>query len=254
MRAVPVFERGERARASDFAALAAAVRELLERHGLAHVVYTRQPARVYFAVAGSCVARGGAEGGAEGLVVEWLWQCGEQVQLLPGGRVGQLDEALVLAGSRGGYTGLHGELALRRHGHGMLFELEATGVEYQAAAWLRGDVAEDGSVDEELLHGAGLAGCVASAANVRGQVQRGWQMWVQPQYPALVYRSLGGDVQGYGSLALLPCAECVQVVGSVSGGYYPGDDYMADFVRVYHCWTARLDVYGQLWMGAMNHM
>lgn len=252
MIAVPVFQRGAAPRAADFSALASAVRELLERYGLVHVVYRRQPRRMYFAPAGSCTAREDATGKPVGVVAEWLWQCGEYVRLLPGAQVEGFKEALERAEGYGAATGLHGSVAVKEHGYGMMFRLEATSVEYKAAAWIEQPPSADGTLDPELLHGDALAGCVLGASNVLHQRQSAVTMWPQPQWPMVVYRSIYGAPEIYGSYALLPAANAEQVVGSAAGGYYPGNDVSADFVTVYHCWTARLDMYGQLHFSAEN--
>lgn len=250
---VPRFKRGEVPRAADFAALVSAVRELLTAQGVSGRVYQRQPARYYFVPAGSSVARLKADGTAEALVAEWLWQCGEYVRLLPGAAVEGLDEALERAGERGAATGLHGSLWLTHHGEGSLWRLEATGVGYTAAAWLEQAVNDDGTLDAELLHGGAFAGCVLGVENVLHQRQQRVDMWPQPQRPLLVWRQLldvPPEVSGSG--CLLPCEDLRQVLAWAYGGYYPGNDYMADFVTVWHCWTARLDMWGQLHFGAVN--
>lgn len=254
MRAIPTFKRGEVPRAESFSMLVSAVRELLQQYGLVHVVRRQQPRRVYFTPAGSCTARQDAEGNALGLVSEWLWQCGSQVKLLPGGEVAGINEALERAAEDGGATGLHGQLSVVHHGYGMLFEIEATAVEYQAAAWIEQPESVDGALDDSLLHGDVQVGCVTGAANTLHQRQRATVMWAQPQFAAIVYRDTPAVEQPevYGNAALLPCPDLQQVVGYAAGGYYVGNDPNAEFISLDHCWYARLDIYGQLHFGAKN--
>lgn len=254
MRAIPTFKRGEVPRAESFSMLVAAVRELLQQYGLVHVVRRQQPRRVYFTPAGSCTARQDAEGNALGLVSEWLWQCGSQVKLLPAGAVAGINEALERAAEDGAATGLHGHLRVVHHGYGMLFEIEATAVEYQAAAWIEQPESEDGVLDDSLLHGDVQVGCVTGAANTLHQRQRATAMWAQPQFAAIVYREAFalGLPEVYGSAALLPCPDLQQVLGHAAGGYYVGNDPNAEFISVSHCWCGRLDIYGQLHFGAKN--
>lgn len=234
--------------------LVSAVRELLQQYGLVHVVRRQQPQRVYFTPAGSCTARQDAEGNALGLVSEWLWQCGGQVKLLPAGEVAGINEALERAAEAGAATGLHGQLSVVRHGYGMLFEIEATAVEYQAAAWIEQPESVDGVLDDSLLHGDVLVGCVCGAANTLHQRQRATVMWAQPQFAAIVYREVftQGRPEVYGSAALLPCPDLQQVLGHAAGGYYVGNNPKAEFISVNHCWCGRLDIYGQLHFGAKN--
>lgn len=255
MRAVPTFRRGAVPTAGDFSQLVAAVRELLDTQGLTHVIYRRQPRRLYFVTAGSCVARADAAGEPAGVVAEWLWQCGERVNLLPGAQVEGFKEALERAEGYGAATGLHGTLTVKEHGYGMLFDLEATSVEYKAAAWIEQPPSADGTLDPELLHGDALAGCVMGAANVLHQRQQGVCMWPQPQYPALVWRQLHDVPPSVsGSEYLLPCTELRQVLGWTFGGFYEdGASHSGVFTTVWHCWMGRLDMWGQLHFGAENH-
>lgn len=255
MEILPSFERGEVLRAEKFRALVGAVRELLVGAGLLGAAVRSCRRRRSFAVAGAAVARDGADGGAVAVAGEWLWAVGDFVRVVPGGAVAGVAEALALAGDYGAAVGLHGDVEMVEHGRGV-YGLEATGQELAAGVWLDYEPEEDGLLPPEAVHGEMVAGCVLGAEGVLRQRQRAVRMWMLPQWPMVVFRGVNNrredGVDVHGLTGLLPCPDCRQVVSIFSGGYYPGNDHMQEFVRVWHRWHGRLDVHGQLHFAAEN--
>lgn len=256
MQVVPVFTPGEQPRAEQFQQLVDAVREQLVARGLFGLCVAARRRRRCFVPQGEAVARMNAEGKPEAYVAEMLWQAGEYVKVLPGGAVDRLPEAVARAEGYGSAVGLHGSAAVTEHGSG-IFTLEGTAMEYQAAAWVPAEPDAEGALPADAWHGPELCGCVCGAENVLRQRQRAHAAWRWPQWPVLVWRGMGaaaGDAEVHGNEALLPCGDMRQVLCGFYGGYYPGNDHMADFVVVRHEWHARLDMHGQLRISAENHV
>lgn len=252
---VPDFVSGQALLARDFAALVAAVRDLLA--GQMPVAEQVRGGRRYrpFVLAGQCVPHDDAEGTPVAGVAEVLVQVGENVTLLADSTVDGLKEALTEAHEEQVPCGLHANISWEYVGDMEGYSLRAESMECTAAAWLEPEMQEDGSYAATSYHGDTVLAALMPAANVRGQVQCTPVPWVMPQHPAMVWRSANGDYMAElltGEMAVLPCPpEDAQLLAVSGGGYYKADN---TYQTVHHEWRGRLDKHGVLHMSTRNEL
>lgn len=250
---VPDFVSGQGLLARDFAALVAAVRDLLA--GQMPVAEQVRGGRQYrpFVLAGQCVAHDDAGGTPVAGVAEVLVQVGENVTLLEDSTVDGLEAALTQAREQQVPCGMHADIRWEYVGDMEGYSLRAERMDCSAAAWLEAEVQEDGSLSATGYHGATVLSALMPVANVRGQVQCTPVPWVVPQHPLLVWRSSSGSYMAEflsGDVCLLPAPEEEAQLLAVSGGGYYRADYT--YQTVYHEWRGRLDKHGVLHLSVRN--
>ena len=245
---IPDFQAGQRLMAADFCTLVHAVRQLLAVAGI--FAQDKRAVRLMglCSHAGAAVICGGSEPTA--VVNEWLWQAGEQVQLVFGGRLSE-DGIKLPAVAEGSQVGVHGAVEIEEVGDEWHPQLAVADVLYEMVTWPSADA--NAAEKENAWHGGLCAGALRRGES--GMEHFRPNMWPMPQAPMCILKDSDAipGVIDVGELCLLPGGDKgYQLLCSTVGGYNVKEEEGSKHHVVIHEFKARLDRWGQLHVKAEN--